>query len=311
MKEVFEFEKRQNIPAFLVQRASLLHIEQTTQKYFKHLQVDKENLVLNASLSVVYENGSTVTSADISELIKELEASLNRIEKIRLEYRISSLSEYRISILSSAGFSIVGFGPSETFKYYMTEIEDNLCEVQPSQGSLTKLLFSKPNATVLSWLIFAILAISLVIAISSGLLLSVAYSIGVNIDKSHIPSGNDIFREIDSAITSDDLSVKLNALLRDKLTGFTNVDDFIGGALHTVRLSAVIFGLTAVLLVIFRKVSAFYRKTYFEFGTRIERNRSARANRDLLVVGVILSFVVNVTSTVFLTVLPQLLKSNI
>ncbi len=143
------------------------------------------------------------------------------------------------------------------------------------------------------------LLMTLVFSFSWLLLSSIGYyfyaqQVGVNIDSSLIPNGNEYARQVEQAIKSNDVLEKLDVLLLAQLRGFSNVDNVLQRQQNMSAVFLVLLAITTGLYFLSRFIVKLYPLTFFEFEPQKKALSEIYRKRDIVWVGVVIGFVVNV-----------------
>ncbi|WP_153017958.1 hypothetical protein [Leptospira santarosai] len=125
----------------------------------------------------------------------------------------------------------------------------------------------------------------------------------VNIAKEIIPKGNAYFSEVEKAILSQSIELKLNVLLKGQLRGFINRDD----AIESYKFNSLSSFGGIFLSIIFYCLRKYYRylypKSFFAFGTNVKFWNRRIISRNIFNVVIITGFLVSFASgllTIFL-----------
>jgi hypothetical protein len=121
-----------------------------------------------------------------------------------------------------------------------------------------------------------------------------ALKVGVNIDPTFIPSGNEYFQEVEQAIRSDDIARKLDVLLLSQLKGFTNVQDVLQRQQTLIIFTLIVLAIAVVLYFLARFVENLYPTAFFEFEPQKKILVDIQRKRDIVWAGIVIGFIVNV-----------------
>ena len=136
-----------------------------------------------------------------------------------------------------------------------------------------------------------------------------ARSAGVNIDPNVLPPGNVHFRDVERALASDSLSVKLDVLLAGELRGFKNVTDIMARSRAGASVSGGMLAFFAASAGVLKVMRGLYPRAYFALGTDDALLERLRKRRELWNVGVVVAFAVNVAAGAAVGLLIRLLPN--
>lgn len=148
--------------------------------------------------------------------------------------------------------------------------------------------------------------LNIIIGFSLLLLVSIGYyfyalQVGVNIDPSVIPNGNEYYYQVEKAIKSEDINDKLNVLLIAQLKSFINVQNILQ---RQQQLNTILLISLAILLVLYflsKYVSNLYPPAIFDFEPQRQTLTEIYHKRDIFWVSVIIGFIVNIVAGLLIT----------
>lgn len=248
----------------------------------------------------------SITTKD-DEILK-FDSFENFLDRANSEPRdVSSISLQYITP-SNAGISIIfsqkgyvelsAYSNALDFQFNIDRLTRELRRCEQEYNWFVKTFILK---TKLSQLLLA-----LIFAFSFFLLSSIGYyfyalNVGVNIDPTIIPSGNEYFQQVEDAIRSDDLAQKIDVLLLAELKGFKNVQDILIRQQKLITYSLIILIITAILYLLLDFVRKLYPPGFFAFTFQQTKLADLNRKREIVWVGVVIGFLVNIIAGFMIT----------
>lgn len=228
----------------------------------------------------------------IDELINHYQLTRETIHDLRLDY---SCERGRIEIFfeSDGTVEMSAYGPTRDFHFVSEGLVREIKGLAPEYNWPAKLFgFSRLPRRLL---------ISLVPFVSFFLLSQVVYyyyatNIGVDVSAELLYDDNSYYQDVERAIRSSEVDVKLDVLLRGQLKGFTNVSEVL------VRTRFLIIGAVAALIAVFacatglKSYASAYSRSFFAVGLAVDRLRALERKREIWVVGVAIALIVNIVA---------------
>lgn len=259
----------------------------------------------NSELEVFY---SVRDNKDNEKLLKNLsdidplyENPTGKIVEISLNYEISKQAGLSISFQNKGDVEISGYSQAVDFEYKIDQIirELNRCE---QEYHWLEYYFAISNK--LKKFLFKTLSILFLTLVACSLYVLYAKNVGIDITNAGIiPNGNTYYKTVESAINSDDTTLKLNALLMGKLRGFSNVTDVISRISNYIKYISISTIVVFVFFLAIQNISKLYPLTFFEFGDGVSKLQKLKRKREVWGTVVVLGFVINISSGLLLALL--------
>jgi hypothetical protein len=131
--------------------------------------------------------------------------------------------------------------------------------------------------------------------------LYLTHQIGVDIDPSLIPKGNEAYKRVGNALHSADANEKLNALLQAQLTNFTNARDYAASLRKGLIACFVILLISSIFLLVLNKLNKIYPKMFFAIGRNRDVYERYQSQRQIWVVAIVIGFLINVIAGLIVT----------
>lgn len=233
-------------------------------------------------------------------LVKELDRSPKNVRTVTLRRTLQRKAGIDVVLSDEGEIRISGFSRSPDFGYNVERLHELLLTSREEHSWVVRAIVDL--SFVYRGLIYILLGILSVV-----LLVSVGYyfyatRIGVNIDPSLIPKGNEHLQKVADALKSTDLLQKLDALLLADLAGFQNVRD----VLATIRREIVLLlsGVVVIAALLFarRLLKRLYPQCFFLFGQNRKVFASLQTKRQIWGVAIVIGFVVNVVAGILVAV---------
>lgn len=222
-----------------------------------------------------------------------LDSAREKISNMEVNYKAIGKAGVSVSFDSEGTIELSAYGTSINFQLNVDKIERELksCNQDISQP-VRLIVFSKVTMPIL---IGAIVFFSLSILLSMNSYRH-ATQIGVNIDPKLVPKGNSYYQEVDKAIKSEDINYKLDTLLKARLIGFVNVDNYLNDKRKSIITDMICTGLALAMLIICWALRKVYPRAFFSFGSQVQVLAKHQRSREIWGVAVFVAFAVNIVA---------------
>lgn len=281
------FSRKVSIQGSVIDEATLRGIDEVSKTA---LGEDQRDAALVKIACVASDSDGNVSKFDsLEELLNHYRRVRDRIHDLRIDYR-SPQGRIEVFFDHDGEIDLTAYGPTRDFHFVSEAIVRELRNCDPGYNWLAKFLaFSKTPRRILG---------TLILPLSFFLLFQIYYyysatQIGVNVDPGLLYEGNSYYQDVENAIKTDDLSTKLDTLLKGQLKGFTNVSEVLEDTQYTIGASAVSLVVVLVLILLLRSFSNAYPRSFFAIGLGIETLSKLERKREIWVAGVGIAFMVN------------------
>ncbi len=249
------------------------------------------------------KSGADIDFENFSGLVEYLTEHRDALASLAVEYRRSGSAAISVNFDEDGTADINGFGGQIDFAYNVERVKREVLAAGREYSSPIRfLMFSAIPRRLIG---------SSIVLLSFFLLLNILYyfygsSVGVDIDSHHLVSGNAFFQEVSKAIDSTDVQEKLNVLLRGQLKGFQNISEILKATTTRISYTSIALAIIFVVGLGLRTSRRLYPLTFFAIGPwAVERLQEMERRREIVGVGVILAFVVNMVAGVVLAFIMQ------
>jgi hypothetical protein len=251
-------------------------------------------------LSTVAKESIPFDSLD--RLLEGLERTVDGIRSVSLRYTRRRQAGIDIVFSAEGEIRLSGFSPDADFQFNVNQLHEILLTTREDYSWAIKSLVFQRNTKRVCSVLLVVLSVCLLATIGYYF---EATRIGVNIDPSLLPRGNEYLQNIARAIKSNDTNEKLNALLLANLTGFTNVSDVLTSLRVAIR--TLVAGIACVLVLLgARKVGrGLYPRSFFLFGRNRKIYTALHGKRQMWGIAVIVGFIVNVAAGIAVVILTR------
>jgi hypothetical protein len=281
-----------NVSAYVVDEQALRLIDEIASRAVADPDSDRP---IMTRYSIATKGRETIDHESLDDLVKHLSRAPDNIRSLTLNYTRLRKSGIEVVFSTEGDIRVSGFSNSEDFEFNVNQLQEVLLTLREDYSWPVKMLVFKPGIRNTVNFFLPLLSVLL---LANAVFYVHATRVGVNIDPTLIPRGNEYFRKIADALKSNDSNQKLNALLLSQLTGFTNVSDFLIGLRVGIFALA---GMTVVALILMgsRKVGErLYPRSFYVFGRNANVYASLQGKRQMWGVAIVIGFVVNVVAGV-------------
>ena len=273
---------------FCVDRSGLARLDNCVKSV---LQFQNAGSVVQAEL-VLSTSEATKTFANIDELTAALTSNKSLVKWFALRYQ-SQGDAIEVSFQMDGHIVITGYSDRDAAALKLEQIEQEARSLDQEYGPIITWFISSRNVRSVVSSIVAGACFSLLVNI---VFYIYAINVGVDIDPSVVPSGNQYFLEVEEALKSSDSSLKLDVLLRGQLKGFANVSTILQRTLSWIVYSAAfaVAGVAGVFLLVYMK--KIYPAGFLSLGSNERKLQSFVRQREILIVGIIVAFIVNIAA---------------
>lgn len=281
------FSRNVSIQGSVIDEPTLRRIDEYSQTALRENQTDTTSLEIVCVASDPDGNVSKFESLD--ELLGHYSRVREKIRDLRIDYR-SPQGRIEVFFGQDGDIDVTAYGPVKDFHFVSEGIARELKNCDPGYNWLAKFLaFSRTPRRFLG---------TLILPLSLFLLYQIYYyyyaiQIGVDVDPGLLYEGNSYYQDVENAIKSDDLSLKLDTLLKGQLKGFTNVSEVLESTQFNMGASAVSLVLVIVFIILLRSFSNAYPRSFFAIGLGVEALSKLERKRDIWIAGVGIAFMVN------------------
>lgn len=281
------FSRKILIQGSIIEEQTLRKLDDDSRKALHENPTDNSDLTI--ALIVTETDGNKSKFESLEKFLGYYHSVRNQIQDLRLDY---SSSRGRIDIFFDRDGEIVvsSYGPAKEFHFVSDGILRELKHCDPQYNWLVKLLaFSQTPRKLLS---FFILPLSLMILF---LIYYYFYAvqIGVDVDPALLYQDNSYLHDVEQAIKSDDISTKIDTLLRGQLKGFTNVSEVLEDTKYMIGVLAITIMIIIVIVTSLRYFSKLYPRTFFAIGQGAVTLTKLERKREIWTVTIGIAFIVN------------------
>jgi len=259
---------------------------------------ERQNSAIAFSASVSCKDHREFSFNSIEQVISYLEVSTEIHVRLELNYHIKDHAAIELSFDKNGFINIIGYGAVENnFEFGVNRLKREIMACDPCYPRIIK-WFTHSRALVSALTSMIVLA-SFYLFICAGYYIY-AGSVGVNIDPKAIPVGNEYYNDVEKALKSDSIEVKIDTLLRGELRNFTNVTDILDRQKKLVFNISIYLVFMAVVFLIRRIFRTIYPKAFFSFGPSVRTLQRLQRKREMWIVGVVVAFIVNILTGLIL-----------
>jgi len=246
-----------------------------------------------SSYSLKAEGRDQLNFKSLDSLLKHLDGDPKNIRSIQVGHATPQQAAVQVEFRSQGDVRLFAFGGAADFRFNVGRLREAIAGAEQEYSWIVKrLAFQKRTKA---------LATVLVVLLSGALLMALAYyanarTVGVNIDPSLIPRGNEPFKRVADALKSNDTNEKLNALLVAQLRGFANVRDVLAVVKAIIFSLLVALAVAILVLAASRVLEGLYPKAFFLFGHNVREFQRLQTRRQVWAVAVVIGFLVNVAA---------------
>ena len=267
-------------------------------EYINNIRQYEEGFLVNTKIDVYLKNQPSVNFSSFEELKNDNKMKIYLTEKLSIRISSSYLVDVQIEYYDNGNVELEISGYYSELNDCWNHLYNTLHNIMRHRDMIDKIFFRKNIISTI--LIFSIIyiIISLINIYSSSRNYFLAEEIGVNIEESLIPLNNTIFLDIEKAIKSDDLILKLDTLLRINLRGFINSIDYIERQIiqirnNFIRLISTIIGIS-LIIVKSRKTQSFN----ITIGLNEEYHRKKEKYKYFWLITIFLAILINIVSNI-------------
>jgi hypothetical protein len=283
--------KELKLPGYVVDQDLLRRVDELEVEAICATEEDKTGVPPRYVLS---RRRDVLEFKSMAVLIADLNREPRDVRSLAIRRTLRRRAGIDVVFSNDGAIRISGFSNSSDFQFNVARLSELLLtSAEERAWAIRTIVFLPPKHRVL--------LATLLVLLSFFLLTSVGYylyaiKIGVNIDPSLIPRGNEHLQKVADALKSTDINQKLNALLLAQLGGFQNVRDVLANTRRNiiVELSGI---LTLTALLFARKIlGRLYPAAFFLFGHNQKIYSSLQTKRQVWGVAVLVGFIVNVAA---------------
>lgn len=277
-----------NIPGYILDSNTLSKIDELSlsivTKHKKRKKIEKAFWVTN-------QQGEVIKFDTFEKFFSFVNSEKDFFSSIILKYIVVGEVGISIEFTNKGKIELSAYGNAIDFQFDIDQLIREIQKCDQEYNGFIKNLIIKRDLSRLFTLLIS--GISFLLLYSVGFY-SYASNVGVNINPSVIPNGNEYFKQVEHALQSDDLSEKLNVLLTSQLKGFANVQDILQRTQTFSVFLLISLTIVVILFFLFKFIKKLYPLAFFEFEANKKVLSDIYRKRDIVWVGVILGFAVNI-----------------
>lgn len=247
-------------------------------------------------------NASRLQFDDIHSALAHFDRNRVEINSVTLSFESAKDSQLEIAMESDGTISFSGINSRPDFLFHIDQLKRELQACDQRFPAFAKFFAFSPMPR---HLIFLALATASVMLSWNVFYYFHALDVGVDVDPKVMPDGNKYFQEIETVLKSGTDSEKIDTILRGQFLRFTNVSSVLDRCRQNMIWSLVILGLGVASIFLIRWVRLLYPKTFFAFGPSVQKLQRTVRGREVLSVGIVIAFIVNVIAGIAVTVLSR------
>lgn len=288
--------KTLELPGYILDTDILKKIHETCINIVRH----KNRKKVEQAYWIEDKGSNKIKFESFEKLLSYTSSEKTGYATINLKYVISDEVGISIEFTHKGKIELSAYGNAPDFQFNIDQLIREIQKCEQEYNSVIKNFVVKRDLSRV--FLIAIFGVSLLLLYSIGYY-SYAKNVGVNINPSVIPSGNQYYKQVEEAIQSDDISEKLNVLLTSQLKGFTNVQDILQRQQNFSVFLLITLAILTALFFLARFLNKLYPLAFFEFEPHKKTLANIYRKRDIVWVGVILGFVVNIVAGIVIALL--------
>jgi len=300
MAAAITITERRTIVGFVLDEETLRRIESVTKSIIQSPAVGYPT-ELSTSVSVRQLYNSTDREYDtVDALIEDTKAPDFSIQRLSVRSKRSYEAAASVQFWADGGIDISGFSSDPEFAASAERLkhEVSACD-QGYSWPVRTLIFKRWPREALSLSTLACFVMLILF-----LLYFVLWQRSlVNVDSSILVTDDEYYRELATALKSSSANQKLDVLLRSQIRGFRDARP----TRILLQRSILFLSLTLVVLLLLgfvrRAVARLYPPAFFALGAGVAKLRRLERRRDVWMVAIIASFIVNIAAGLIVAIL--------
>lgn len=253
----------------------------------------------SATITMYFENGKSRKLDDIKDLFSHPNTHPERITRVEYCFEQSDVTaRFFINDEAHANWYLCGPVNHLSPVSHMVRQEVKRCHAPRPQP----IRFVIINPSLGRW-VGTICFLSVGATVCCTLSYIYAYRFGVELDYTLLPNGNNHAMKIQEAIKSGSADEKLNALLASELTWFWNASDMKEMSMAVVRVCFIVIMVCVPTLLMMKHIRTLYPKGIFDIGHEKPRLARLAKQRELWIIGILLSLAVEITAAALMAML--------
>lgn len=285
---VTKISKIFSIPGYILDSNTLGKINENSlgivNKHKKRKKIEKAFWITN-------QQGEVIKFDTFEKFFSFANSEKDTFLGVTLKYIVVGEVGISIEFTNKGKIELSAYGNAIDFQFDIDQLIREIQKCDQEYNGFIKNFIIKRDLSRLFVLLISLISFLLLYSIG---FYFYASNVGVNINPNVIPNGNEYFKQVERAIQSDDLSEKLNVLLTSQLKGFANVQDILQRTQTFSVFLLTSLAIAIILFFLFKYIKKLYPLAFFEFEANKKILSDIYRKRDIVWVGVILGFVVNI-----------------
>ena len=233
-----------------------------SQIHSAYLELRDEGNHSDISYTLEDFSGSSVRARNPDELTDRAEQLAPVLKSLTIEHRNGLSAGLRLNIRDSGTIDMEAYGSTAEFFFKAESVLEAAKKSKVDYWSPTRAIFFQFRNRIVSAIV-AVLVISLAYLCFESWYYFYAKEVGVNIDQTLVPTGNSYFKQVESALKSSDVTVKIDTLLKAQLRSFSNVSVVLDRSKFILKILLFVFPFSVLALLGFVSTAKLYPRAYF------------------------------------------------